>query len=378
MANSRPRVFLDVNIGSEPAGRLTIELFTDQTPKTCENFRQLCTGEHDGLSYAKTPFHRVIDEFMIQGGDIVHGDGTGVKSIYGEDFDDENLGWRDLDAAGLVCSANRGRDTNGCQYALVLSEVFGRLVGGENVLQKIAKVEVDGQDRPVEPVLVSRCGELERKGKPKSKPVETAEHSATSSASRGRRRSAEGDTEMRSQSPPARPNMKPRRQSDNIIDEGIRGRPRARSHSKSSSQALDETDETSDASVTNHKRKRSASPSRGKPVDSAKDSDNMDDSAAEHSDAQRQRRSLPNQYAEQRRDRKQPDGDRYRPSPRRDDGYAGRRYEDRDDRWRRGDRYKPARGGQDERLGGDAEQENEPPVKYKGRGAMKFREPERL
>ncbi|OQO02618.1 hypothetical protein B0A48_12146 [Cryoendolithus antarcticus] len=389
MTSSRPRVFLDVNIGSEPAGRLTIELFTDQTPKTCENFRQLCTGEHDGLSYAKTPFHRVIDEFMIQGGDIVNGDGTGVKSIYGEDFDDENLGWRDLDAAGLVCSANRGRDTNGCQFFVTLEPcehlngkhtVFGRLVGVENVLSKIAKVEVDGSDRPVEPVLVSRCGELERKAKPKaaSKPVEQEEHSAKSSASRGRRRSEEEDTEMRGQSPAPRPVMRTRRQSDNVVDEGIRGRPRARSHSRSSSKALHESDEVSDASVTKHKRKRSASPSRGKPVDSAKDSDHMDDSAAEHSDAQRRRRSLPNQYAEQRRDRKQPDGDRYRPSPRRDDGYAGRRYEGRDDRWRRGDRYKPARGGQDGRLGVDPEQENEPPVKYKGRGAMKFREPERL
>jgi cyclophilin family peptidyl-prolyl cis-trans isomerase len=59
----------------------------------------------------------VIDEFMVQGGDISNGDGTGVASIYGKEFDDENLTWRDMDAAGLVCSANRGRDTNGSQYA---------------------------------------------------------------------------------------------------------------------------------------------------------------------------------------------------------------------------------------------------------------------
>jgi len=69
------------------------------------------------MSYANSPFHRVIEEFMIQGGDIDKGDGTGVASIYGGEYEDENLGWRDLDAAGLLCSANRGKDTNGSQYA---------------------------------------------------------------------------------------------------------------------------------------------------------------------------------------------------------------------------------------------------------------------
>lgn len=69
------------------------------------------------MSYAKSPFHRVIDEFMVQGGDIANGDGTGVASIYSGEFEDENLEWRDMDAAGLLCSANRGRDTNGSQYA---------------------------------------------------------------------------------------------------------------------------------------------------------------------------------------------------------------------------------------------------------------------
>lgn len=69
------------------------------------------------MSYANSPFHRVIEEFMIQGGDIDKGDGTGVASIYGGEYEDENLGWRDIDAAGLLCSANRGKDTNGSQYA---------------------------------------------------------------------------------------------------------------------------------------------------------------------------------------------------------------------------------------------------------------------
>ena len=136
---TRPRCFLDVSIGDEPAGRLTVELFNDKAPRTAEkyvllslcnsvrlrasaadwlgSFRQLCTGEHDRRSYAKAPFHRVIDEFMIQGGDIQNGDGSGEASIYGGAFEDENLAWREIDAAGLVCSANRGKDTNGSQYA---------------------------------------------------------------------------------------------------------------------------------------------------------------------------------------------------------------------------------------------------------------------
>ncbi|EMC93213.1 hypothetical protein BAUCODRAFT_75974, partial [Baudoinia panamericana UAMH 10762] len=166
---NRSRVFLDVNIGAEPAGRLTIELFADKAPKASENFRQLCTGEHNGLSYAKAPFHRVIDEFMLQGGDIEKGDGTGTTSIYGSDFEDENLDWRDMDAAGLVCAANRGKDTNGSQFFITLEPcphlngkhtIFGRLVSGQEVLQQIAKVNVDKDDRPTEAVLIARCGEL--------------------------------------------------------------------------------------------------------------------------------------------------------------------------------------------------------------------------
>ncbi|KAK4982660.1 peptidyl-prolyl cis-trans isomerase cpr6 [Elasticomyces elasticus] len=97
----RPRVFMDVNIGDEPAGRLTIELFADQAPKTCENFHALCTSSHLPLTYKLAPFHRIIDEFMVQGGDITKGNGTGGDSIYGGEFEDENLSWRELDAAGL-------------------------------------------------------------------------------------------------------------------------------------------------------------------------------------------------------------------------------------------------------------------------------------
>ncbi len=124
MATSTPtrsRVFLDVQCGPEFLGRIIIELFNEKTPKSCENFRAICTSSHtptssaSPLSYKNSTFHRIIDEFMIQGGDITAHNGTGGASIYGGDFEDENIGWRKIDEAGLVCLANRGRDTNSSQ-----------------------------------------------------------------------------------------------------------------------------------------------------------------------------------------------------------------------------------------------------------------------
>ncbi|KAI5366242.1 putative cyclophilin-type peptidyl-prolyl cis-trans isomerase domain-containing protein [Septoria linicola] len=326
----RPRVFLDVSIGEEPAGRLTIELFADKTPRTCENFRQLCSGEYNGLSYAKVPFHRVIDEFMVQGGDIEKGDGTGITSIYDrEAFDDEHLDWREMDAAGLVCSANRGRDTNGSQFFITLEPcphltgkhtIFGRLVSGEDTLNRISKVAVDKTDKPIEPVLVARCGELEQKRKQDVTPQQAPAVQAHSGERGRRRKSDPSDDEMDAGTPPPRTGRRSRRQSDNVIDEGLRGRPRARSNSRSASNPIEEEDETSDVSV--HKRKRSPSPSRHM------------DRREEGAESERRRRSLPNQY----RDagiRDHGDTDRYRPSPRRNDRRHASRKDD--------DRYRPSR-----------------------------------
>ena len=111
---------------------------------------------------------------MVQGGDITKGDGTGGTSIYNEggEFGDENLEWRKIDKEGLVCMANRGPGTNTSQFFITLAPcdhlngkhtVFGMLVGGGNVLESLAKVEVDQKDRPKVEVLIERCGELERK-----------------------------------------------------------------------------------------------------------------------------------------------------------------------------------------------------------------------
>eukprot|EP00126_Sphaerothecum_destruens_P013955 Sdes_comp23920_c0_seq1m22031 len=117
-----PRVFFDVTVGETDLGRIVFELFTDSTPKTAENFRQLCTGDMGSgketgckLSYKFSPFHRIIPGFMIQGGDISKRDGTGGESIYGGFFADENFD-RKHNQKYLLSMANRGKNTNASQF----------------------------------------------------------------------------------------------------------------------------------------------------------------------------------------------------------------------------------------------------------------------
>lgn len=115
------RVFLDVDMDDQRLGRIVIGLFGTVVPKTSENFRALCTGEKGmgtsgkPLHYKKTPFHRIIPGFMIQGGDIVKGDGKGGESIYGGTFPDENFKLRHSHA-GVVSMVNSGPNSNGSQF----------------------------------------------------------------------------------------------------------------------------------------------------------------------------------------------------------------------------------------------------------------------
>jgi len=179
-------VFFDVVLGGgkedksggSPLGRIKLELFVKDCPKTCENFRQFCTGEYTSSQFNQQPagykgstFHRIIKDFMIQGGDFINGDGTGKLSIYGPSFPDENFTHKH-DGPGILSAANSGPNSNGCQFFITCKKadwldgkhcVFGRVLDAESMLtvRKCEAVPVSGgQNRPRMPVRVSQCGEL--------------------------------------------------------------------------------------------------------------------------------------------------------------------------------------------------------------------------
>merc|ERR1711912_108472 len=116
-----PKVFFDMTIGGAPAGRIVMDLRADVAPKTAENFRCPCTGEKGTgksgkpLHFKGSAFHRVIPDFMCQGGDFTAGNGTGGESIYGEKFADENFKIKHT-KEGLLSMANAGPNTNGSQF----------------------------------------------------------------------------------------------------------------------------------------------------------------------------------------------------------------------------------------------------------------------
>ncbi|OZC05472.1 peptidyl-prolyl cis-trans isomerase, cyclophilin-type, partial [Onchocerca flexuosa] len=169
----RPHVFFDINIGGQASGRIVMELFNDIVPKTAENFRCLCTGEKGmgtlgkPLHYKGCKFHRVIPEFMCQGGDFTKGDGTGGESIYGETFPDENFTEKHT-GPGILSMANAGPNTNGSQFFLCTIKtewldgkhvVFGKVIEGMEVVKKIEAVgSEDG--KTTQEVVIANCGEL--------------------------------------------------------------------------------------------------------------------------------------------------------------------------------------------------------------------------
>ena len=203
----RPRVFFDIQVGNVPLGRITFELFNDVAPKTAENFRALCTGEkgigkttEKPLHYLGSCFHRVIKDFMIQGGDFVNHNGTGGESIFGSTFNDEEFKLKH-DRPFLLSMANRGKNTNGSQFFITTNQtphldgihvIFGQVISGKEVVKEINELDVDKKDRPLQDARIVGCGQLvkkdsskskEHKKKKKNKKVSSSESSSDSSSS---------------------------------------------------------------------------------------------------------------------------------------------------------------------------------------------------
>merc|ERR1719183_2251251 len=159
-------VFFDMTIGGQPAGRIEMELRDDVVPKTAENFRALGTHEK-GFGFKGSSFHRVIPNFMCQGGDFTNHNGTGGKSIYGAKFEDENFKLKH-EGPGILSMANAGPNTNGSQFFLCTVKtdwldgkhvVFGRVVDGFDVV-KACEAVGSQSGKTSKPVIVADCGQL--------------------------------------------------------------------------------------------------------------------------------------------------------------------------------------------------------------------------
>lgn len=147
--------------------KFEIMLYDHVVPLTCKNFRYIAKKGLNNVTYNKSIFHRVIPGFMIQGGDIIYGNGTGSKSIFGDNFEDENFNLNH-DKPGLLSMANSGPNSNGCQFFITTVDtphlngkhvVFGEIISNLELLYKLENVETDENDKPINPITIESIEE---------------------------------------------------------------------------------------------------------------------------------------------------------------------------------------------------------------------------
>ncbi|KAK6529670.1 hypothetical protein TWF281_008833 [Arthrobotrys megalospora] len=391
VAPIRPRCFLDLQHGTDPVGRVVIELFTDKTPRTCENFRSLCTASTSpSLHYKSSIFHRIIEEFMLQGGDITRGDGKGGISIYGDTFEDENLGWCDIDKEGLVCMANRGKDTNSSQFFITCAPcdhlngkhtVFGHVVSGLQFVKEIEKVRVDSSDKPVVDVIISNCGELEFR----RAPVKAAAARTTDTKSSRDRKRPRSQSRSRSRSisrsrsgSRTRDGHRSRTRSPRVKSDRHRRQDRDRDSRRSGRRHRDRVDRSrspqrpGDASIreiavsppqAQDVRSTSRSKSPEKPISPTEQRDSRPSRHHHKSSRRSYSRSRSRSRNRHRRGRDYDDDDF--------DSEEERRIQREEDERESNRRPYRSPSWRDDRYSADSAQSE---VKFKGRGSMKFRE----
>lgn len=169
------RVFFDISVNGQNVGRVIFGLYGNKVPKTVENFRALATGEK-GFGYKGSYFHRLIKNFMIQGGDFTKHDGTGGMSIYGEKFEDENFDLKHF--IGCLSMANSGPNSNGSQFFITTAEtkwldgkhvVFGYVMRGFELIKRLETIKTDGNSKPAAAIRIEASGEI-----PLSEPLDQA------------------------------------------------------------------------------------------------------------------------------------------------------------------------------------------------------------